>query len=124
MEHKGHLLTFIIAPLLTVYVKNYLFHHLGLITSQITISDPTLVITSVIYLLIALIFYHCMTMYFHNIIHKVLCLAYIALFVYLCAANMHLIQSVIPSAYTAFLYDEMPLYAMWTGFCIISLIKY
>ena len=71
MEHKGHLLTFIIAPLLTVYVKNYLFHHLGLITSQITISDPTLVITSVIYLLIALIFYHCMTMYFHNIIHTI-----------------------------------------------------
>lgn len=124
MFHKGHLLTFLVVPILTIYAKHYLFAHLGLLTSQITISDPTLVVTSIIYMLIAFIFYRCMTLSFHGIAHKILCICYIALFVYLCGANMHLIDQIIPTTYIQFLYDEMPLYAMWSGFCIISLIRY
>lgn len=114
---------FIVGPLLTIFLKNWVFTHLGIFTSSITTTDATLTITSILYVIVAISFYHWSHLYMSNrILQKFLCILYILLFVYLCGHNMHMID-LFDDTYINFLYDEMPIYSIWTGFILMTLIK-
>lgn len=122
-SNRGKGITFLIVPILTIFIKHYLFQHLGLITSQITLADATFTVTSVIYLIVGLIFVAMARLPAAGAFSKVVCVLYIALFVYLCAADMNII-SWIPKSYISFLIDEMPLYSLWTAMAAGCLIRH
>jgi hypothetical protein len=116
-------IAYIAGPLLTIYLKNWMFTHLGIFTSSINNTDATLTITSILYVLVAISFYKWSHLYMGSrFLQKFLCALYILLFVYLCAHNMHMI-TLFDDTYINILYDEMPIYSIWTGFTLMTLIK-